>query len=159
MEAAVPHETWAKISPTGHEGGLLCVTCMAKRAAKLGLTGIPAKVWSGPFVFEMGDPRPDRSAEEKAVDLVREWLASSDHPVSDWERSFAAAIITFATTIGSIAAQPCVHCNDTGWVDDENWWPDYPGSSQERVPGNGKIRCGMLCTADTKGESPHGDTD
>lgn len=26
------------------------------------------------------------------VDFVREWLMSSDHPISDWEREFAAAI-------------------------------------------------------------------
>ncbi|RWO23304.1 hypothetical protein [Mesorhizobium sp.] len=36
----------------------------------------------------------------------------------------------------------CQFCADTGWVDDQNWTWDYPDLPQERVPGNGKIRCG-----------------
>lgn len=71
VEAVVPHETWDKISPTGGHAGLLCVTCMAKRAAKLGLTDIPTKVWSGPFVFEMGQPAPDQGAEERAREVLK----------------------------------------------------------------------------------------
>jgi hypothetical protein len=41
----------------------------------------------------------------------------------------------------------CAFCGDTGWVDDQNWSPDYADLPQERVPGNGKIRC-MGCGSD-----------
>ncbi|RVC47645.1 hypothetical protein EN781_00480 [Mesorhizobium sp. M4A.F.Ca.ET.090.04.2.1] len=45
-----------------------------------------------------------------------------------------------------VDASRCPHCAGTGWVDDENWSWDYPDLPQERLPGNGKIRC-MGCDA------------
>ena len=39
------------------------------------------------------------------------------------------------------APTPCVFCNNTGWVDDQNWQPDYPDIPQVRAPGAGMIRC------------------
>ena len=48
----VPHDTWAKISPTGHEGGLLCAVCMCRRAEAAGLSNVPGKFTSGPFAID-----------------------------------------------------------------------------------------------------------
>jgi hypothetical protein len=48
MDAVVPNNVWAQISPTGHEGGVLCITCMAKRCEVLGIE-CEVKITSGPF--------------------------------------------------------------------------------------------------------------
>ena len=41
IEAVVPNEVWSMISPSEHEGGgILCILCMAKRLAKLGLMDV-----------------------------------------------------------------------------------------------------------------------
>jgi hypothetical protein len=48
-DLVVPHEVWAKISPTGDEAGLVCPSCMCQRAHAAGLSGIPARFTSGPF--------------------------------------------------------------------------------------------------------------
>lgn len=49
MDAVVSNEIWAKISPTGDEGGLLCISCMARRCQWLDLDSVPMKITSGPF--------------------------------------------------------------------------------------------------------------
>lgn len=48
-DLVVPHDIWAKISPTGDENGLLCPTCMVRAAEKAGLSNVRAKFRSGPF--------------------------------------------------------------------------------------------------------------
>lgn len=49
-DLVVPHDIWNKyISPTKNEGGLLCPSCMCKRASDAGLSEIPATFMSGPF--------------------------------------------------------------------------------------------------------------
>lgn len=48
-DLVVPPEDWRKISPTGHEGGLLCPTCMVRAAVKAGLEDVGATFTSGPF--------------------------------------------------------------------------------------------------------------
>lgn len=53
-DLVVPHDVWAKISPTGDEGGLLCPSCMCRRAADVGLSNIPAIFRSGPFCIDHG---------------------------------------------------------------------------------------------------------
>lgn len=50
----VPNDVWAKISPTGHEGGLLCPTCIVRRATKAGLQNVRAIFRSGPFSLNEG---------------------------------------------------------------------------------------------------------
>jgi hypothetical protein len=37
---------------------------------------------------------------------------------------------------------PCPHCDDTGWVEDKNWQPEFAG--QRREQENGLIPCGAL---------------
>jgi hypothetical protein len=44
----VPHDVWARISPYGHEGGLLCPNCMCARAERAGIE-CAAVFTSGPF--------------------------------------------------------------------------------------------------------------
>jgi hypothetical protein len=51
IEAVVPHDIWNKyLSPTGGDGGILCINCMAKRAVDAGLSDVPVKLAAGPFV-------------------------------------------------------------------------------------------------------------
>lgn len=63
-DLVVPHEVWAKISPTGDEGGLLCPSCMCAAAEAVGVK-CKATFRSGPF-FE-ADPR----AVERLVEAAR----------------------------------------------------------------------------------------
>ena len=49
-DLVVPHNIWnEKLSPQGNEGGLLCPSCMCKRAHDAGLENVSAKFTSGPF--------------------------------------------------------------------------------------------------------------
>ena len=48
-DLVVPHDIWAKISPTGDSGGLLCPSCMCRRAHDAGLENVRAVFRSGPF--------------------------------------------------------------------------------------------------------------
>lgn len=41
IEAIVPDDIWAQISPTKDSGGLLCIGCIARRLRTLGLTDVP----------------------------------------------------------------------------------------------------------------------
>lgn len=50
-DLVVPHDVWAKISPRGDEGGLLCPSCMCRRAEALGIQ-CPARFTSGPFCVD-----------------------------------------------------------------------------------------------------------
>ncbi len=45
----VQKDVWNKIGPTGHEGGLLCPSCMIHRIVNLGLTDVAACFVSGPL--------------------------------------------------------------------------------------------------------------
>jgi hypothetical protein len=58
VEAVVPHEVWsAHLSPTGNQGGILCINCMAKRAVDKCLSHIPVKLTAGPFCADpVGEP-------------------------------------------------------------------------------------------------------
>ena len=47
-DLVVSDELWARISPSGDEGGLLCPSCMCARAHEAGLQGL-ARFTSGPF--------------------------------------------------------------------------------------------------------------
>jgi hypothetical protein len=48
-DLVVSNEVWKKISPTGHEGGLLCPSCMCRRTHAAGLLNVAATFRSGPF--------------------------------------------------------------------------------------------------------------
>jgi len=41
IEAVIPDKVWNDISPTGNEGGILCITCISRRLVKRGYKNIP----------------------------------------------------------------------------------------------------------------------
>lgn len=49
IDAIVPDDVWDKIrpAPAVESGGLLCISCIAKRCRQIGLTRVPVKVTSG----------------------------------------------------------------------------------------------------------------
>jgi len=47
-DLVVPHDVWAQLSPEGGSSGMLCPSCMCKRASQLGIQ-CEAKFTSGPF--------------------------------------------------------------------------------------------------------------
>jgi len=48
-DLVVPNEIWGQISPTHDEGGLLCPSCICKRAYDAGIINATAIFRSGPF--------------------------------------------------------------------------------------------------------------
>lgn len=46
----IPDEYWDKIAPKPEGGGMLCPSCMVSRATHKGLSNVPAKFTSGPFM-------------------------------------------------------------------------------------------------------------
>lgn len=46
-DVVIPDEDWLLIM--GREGGVLCFCCMARRLARVGRSGVPMLVTSGPF--------------------------------------------------------------------------------------------------------------
>jgi hypothetical protein len=65
IDAVVPNDVWRQISPTHDEGGILCITCMARRCEALGLEDVPVMLASGPFSWQAyiphSPPLPSRS--------------------------------------------------------------------------------------------------
>ena len=65
VDCALPDDVWARISLTGGEGGLLCLTCMTARLVDEGLGNVPLLVTSGPYshapneAFQKGFSRGD----------------------------------------------------------------------------------------------------
>lgn len=53
----IPDEVWKQISPTHDEGGLLCPSCLCRRAFDAGIE-CQAEFHSGPFCIPTGYPRP-----------------------------------------------------------------------------------------------------
>jgi hypothetical protein len=49
-DAHVPDDVWAQIAPTEQGGGVLCITCMARRIEALVLDDVPIVIGSGPWV-------------------------------------------------------------------------------------------------------------
>lgn len=45
----VQKSVWKRISPTGHEGGLLCPCCIIRRLVQLGLSNVSACFVTGPL--------------------------------------------------------------------------------------------------------------
>ena len=46
-DLVLPNDTWAAISPTGDEGGMLCPSCICRRLAQGGFQDVPAVFRSG----------------------------------------------------------------------------------------------------------------
>ena len=70
IEAIIPDKVWNDISPTGDEGGILCITCIARRLVSRGYRRVP--VWlcgTEPLRPAGGDP----SSDESSLFLLRNW--------------------------------------------------------------------------------------
>lgn len=50
LDCIVSDDIWIRISPTGDEGGILCINCIAKRCDSLGLLDVPVAIQSGALV-------------------------------------------------------------------------------------------------------------
>lgn len=48
-DLVVAHHVWARLSPSGDGNGMLCPTCMCRRAEAAGLENVPATFRSGAF--------------------------------------------------------------------------------------------------------------
>lgn len=58
-DCVVPPDVWARISPTGDAGGILCLHCMARRIVRHGGRDVPLMVTSGPFRYMPDGSRID----------------------------------------------------------------------------------------------------
>ena len=56
-DAHIPEDMWVRISPTGGIGGVLCITCMARRLVALGINNVPLLIGSGPWDFDTATER------------------------------------------------------------------------------------------------------
>lgn len=80
MDVHVDDQLWARISPTGDSGGILCITCMARRCEALGLTSVQMLITSGPFHFHV-------TGRTEFSQWAREY--GLNHEVSDMEWGIA----------------------------------------------------------------------
>ena len=70
IEAVIPDQVWNEISPTGDQGGILCITCISRRLAKKGYRDIP--VWFlgiEPLRPILGNP----SDNKFSMGILRNW--------------------------------------------------------------------------------------
>lgn len=92
----VPHEIWALLSPTHDEGGLLCPSCMCRRAADLGMERVPAQFVSGPFCCDAASPAPpapEPASQMEAGALVIDLSNSRLKEFSPESRGYVAAAL------------------------------------------------------------------
>ena len=74
IEAIIPDKVWDFISPTGDQGGILCINCISKRCAEKGLSRIP--IWfcgQEPLKAQWGEPSVtiQRTWEPKLLQKIR----------------------------------------------------------------------------------------
>ena len=74
-DLVIHDEAWKSISPTGHDGGLLCPSCMCRRAHDAGIK-CEARFTSGPFVSSHA--ASDVLAERRRQVEVEGWDAEHD---------------------------------------------------------------------------------
>ena len=69
IEAIIPDKVWNKISPTGNQGGILCISCIAKRLRKLNINIGKIPIWlcgTEPLKAMPGDPSDE-------INILRNW--------------------------------------------------------------------------------------
>lgn len=52
IDTTIPREDWEAISPTGGYGGILCITCMARKLEEVGREKVPLLIGSGPWTHD-----------------------------------------------------------------------------------------------------------
>jgi hypothetical protein len=104
-DLVLPNDVWAKISPRGDEGGLLCPSCICRRAHALGMSGVPAMWASGPLTsrpYTPAAPTPDREA-------LRDLIAALPLREPDWLTEYEwrkLVLIEAATICGRDGSNP-----------------------------------------------------
>lgn len=78
IEAVIPHETWAMISPSGDEGGILCIQCMATRLDRLQIENVSVKLTSGPMIATDATP-PDKVNSDAGLELAEAIYREIEH--------------------------------------------------------------------------------
>lgn len=91
IECIVPHDVWCEISPTHNEGGILCVTCIARRLKRAGRDRVPVMLCGTEAIVVAGQSEAfDRGwkvAEKRIRELDAALLAARRH--ADTLRSIA----------------------------------------------------------------------
>jgi len=67
IEAIIPDKIWDEISPTGDQGGILCISCIARRLKQMGYRDIP--VW----LCGTEPLRAMTGHSDENVDILRNW--------------------------------------------------------------------------------------
>lgn len=82
IEAVIPDKVWNEISPTGDQGGLLCITCISRKLVEKGYKTIP--VWLcgiEPLRPVFGDP-----GDEVNLFILRNWKPGNAAWLREQER-------------------------------------------------------------------------
>ena len=78
IEAVIPDKVWNEISPTGDQGGILCITCISRRLVKKGYKNIPV------FLCGIEPLRPILCGDsENKVELfiIRNWEPNKNYNI------------------------------------------------------------------------------
>ena len=93
----------------------------------------------------MCSPTPDRAepSTEAGRRFDHQWPGGTRIGRVQWREYICAIEAEARASAPEQGEPPCVYCNETRWVDDENWSPAYPETWKgERSPGDGLIPCG-----------------
>lgn len=117
-DLVVPHNIWAKVSPTGHEGGLLCPTCLVRRAEMAGVQSV-AEFRSGPFALMNDGPVLDARALAAERDAAYRDVArlQSERDAADARAMRYDRMVEQLVRVAEAARR----AHDRGWLD-----PDGP---------------------------------
>jgi len=68
IEAVIPDKVWEVISPSHNQGGILCISCIARRLTEYGFKNIP--IWlcgTEPLMTQTGGP-------DEKLEMLRNWF-------------------------------------------------------------------------------------
>lgn len=82
MDALVADDVWHQITPTGRPdgSGILCINCIARRCAELGLRDVPVQIVSGALVC--GDVISIRPIRTRAFEYTELFSDDATAPAS-----------------------------------------------------------------------------
>jgi hypothetical protein len=86
IEAVLPHDLWAKVSPTGGPAGILCINCIAIRCDRLGMEDVPVKLTAGPLIAEAANAKL-LAGKQAAESLVVAWSNKAQKVTSPLEKA------------------------------------------------------------------------
>lgn len=133
-DLVVPNEVWAKISPTGDEGGLLCPTCMVRRAEKAGfdVATVPAQFRSGPFAVLDDGPVP-APAPQETVERTGGEASEADRLRAVIERDRHHAALGLNAVRGALASYGWLLEGRGSYEWDDDRWRDEFGRAVRKV--------------------------